>query len=119
MFLVNLLLSIIMLGFGASFLDKAPKKINPLFGYRTTMSMKNDDTWAFAHNFMGRIWCVAGLVALVVTIVAMLAARGMDGSAVKTVYVVLTVIQMVVLIGTMLPTEIALRKNFDKDGNRR
>ena len=119
MFLVNLLLSIIMLGFGASFLDKAPKKINPLFGYRTTMSMKNDDTWAFAHKYVGRIWLVCGLGMLLITIVAMLVTMGKDGAVVGTVATVLIISQMSLIAGSIVPTEIALHKTFDEDGNRR
>ena len=47
----NLLIPAIMLGAGKLFLKKAPKDIYWIFGYRTTMSMKNADTWAFAHIF--------------------------------------------------------------------
>ncbi len=39
----NLLTPAIMLGAGKLFLKKAPKDINWIFGYRTTMSMKNED----------------------------------------------------------------------------
>jgi len=115
MFWINILLSLIMLGFGATFLDKAPKKINPLFGYRTTMSMKNDDTWAFAHKYVGRIWLVCGLGMLMITIVAMLATMGKDG----TVATVLIISQVILIAGSIVPTEIALHKTFDNDGNRR
>ena len=45
----NLLIPAILLSAGKLFLKKAPKDINWIFGYRTTMSMKNEDTWAFAH----------------------------------------------------------------------
>lgn len=47
---------LLMIIFGAIFRKAAPKKINSLYGYRTTMSMKNRDTWEFAHHYFGRIW---------------------------------------------------------------
>lgn len=41
-----------------------PKNINGLVGYRTTRSMKNMDTWQFAHDFCGRLWWKIGFVML-------------------------------------------------------
>ena len=39
---------------GAFFMEDAPSEINMIYGYRTEMSMKNKDTWKFAHKFCGR-----------------------------------------------------------------
>ena len=50
MLAMGLLLPAIMILFGAVFTKAAPKKINYIFGYRTVMSMKNRDTWEFAHS---------------------------------------------------------------------
>ncbi len=33
-----------------------PKKINPLFGYRTKRSMKNKVSWKFAQDFAFKNW---------------------------------------------------------------
>jgi len=52
----DLLIPLTMIFFGRRFAAAPPKSINPLFGYRTAMSMKNEDTWAFAHRFCGRLW---------------------------------------------------------------
>ena len=54
MLLVDLLIPLIMIFTGKAFCEKAPKEINMLFGYRTTMSTKNMDTWRFAHEACGR-----------------------------------------------------------------
>lgn len=56
MLIMDLLTPIIMIGFGRYFLKDAPKEINPVFGYRTAMSMKNRDTWEFVHKYLGKIW---------------------------------------------------------------
>ena len=56
MFAVNLLIPLVMVIFGAIFIKTAPKKINFLFGYRTERSMKNEDTWKFAHTYLGKLW---------------------------------------------------------------
>ena len=50
MLFMDLLIPFTMIGFGKLFMTKLPQDINTVFGYRTTMSMKNKDTWAFAHN---------------------------------------------------------------------
>ncbi|NMB00497.1 MAG: SdpI family protein, partial [Firmicutes bacterium] len=55
-----------MIGIGRLFMKRTPKKINRLFGYRTVMSMKNRDTWEFAHRHFGRVayrtgWVVLGV----------------------------------------------------------
>ena len=56
MLIMDLLIPFTMIGFGKMFLKKAPDQINYVFGYRTSMSMKNQDTWVFAHYYCGKIW---------------------------------------------------------------
>ena len=56
MLIMDLLLPFTMIGFGRYFMKKAPKEINSVFGYRTSMSMKNKDTWEFAHKYCGKVW---------------------------------------------------------------
>ena len=46
------------------------------FGYRTKMSMKNKDTWEFAHKYCGKLWYVWGIILLLLTILPMLWAIG-------------------------------------------
>ena len=50
MLIMDLLIPTVMVLFGRAFLKKAPKEINYVFGYRTSRSMKNRDTWEFAHQ---------------------------------------------------------------------
>ena len=64
MLIMDLLLPFTMIGFGKYFMKKAPKEINSVFGYRTSMSMKNKDTWEFAHKYCGKVWYVCGMVML-------------------------------------------------------
>ena len=53
MLVMVLIMPVIMIVLGALFLHKPPKNINMFFGYRTPMSVKNIDTWRFAHRVMG------------------------------------------------------------------
>lgn len=47
---MELLLPLIMVGLGNYFLKGGPRQVNSMFGYRTARSMKNEDTWKFAHR---------------------------------------------------------------------
>ena len=51
----NVAIALIMLISGKIFSNRAPKNINTFIGYRTTMSMKNRDTWEFAHKISGKL----------------------------------------------------------------
>lgn len=118
MLLMDLLLPLTMIGFGKWFMAKAPKNINVVFGYRTTRSMKNKDTWEFAHKYFGKLWFRCGLVLLPLSMIPLLFVFGKGADAVGTVGDIVCVVQLVPLIGSIFPTEAALKKTFDKNGER-
>ena len=114
-----LLVPLIMLFFGLYFKNKSPKAINSLFGYRTTMSMKNKDTWEFAHHYCGRLWLVLGMIMLPLSVIPMLFFINQDIDVVGIAGGIIEGIQVVVLLISIFPTEKALKKTFDENGNRR
>ncbi|MBY7023532.1 SdpI family protein, partial [Clostridium botulinum] len=65
----NLIIPVIMLLFGVRFRKHGTKNINGIYGYRTSMSMKNKDTWEFAHQYCGRLWIKLGLIMLTISII--------------------------------------------------
>ena len=115
----NLLIPAIMLGAGKLFTKNTPKDINWIIGYRTTMSMKNEDTWAFAHKVAGAFWRKWGWVTLAVTAIAMLLLLGQSVELVSTVGCVLMFLQLIPVLAVIPHTEKALRNTFDKAGNRK
>ena len=119
MLLMDLLIPFTMIGFGKYFIKAAPKERNAVFGYRTTMSMKNKDTWTFAHTYCGKIWYIGGIVLLPVSLVVMFMVIGKTENIVGTVGGILCFVQLIPLVGAIIPTEKALKKNFDKNGNRK
>lgn len=119
MLVSNLMIPLLMLGIGHHYIKKDPGVINQVIGYRTSMSMKNVETWRFAHKHFGRIWYLCGLVMLPLSIVFMLPLIGKDTDTVGWGGAVICIVQMVALFVTLIPTEHALRQNFDKDGNPR
>jgi len=107
-----------MLFFGARFEKNAPKEINTTFGYRTSMSMKNQETWQFAHKYIGRLWKICGWLILLISVLVMFFVCGKDFIVVSIIGGIVCAIQIVIMICTMIPTEITLKKNFDEYGNR-
>ena len=118
MLLFVLLTPLLMIGFGFYFSKKAPRKINMFFGYRTEMSMKNKETWEFAHHHCGKVWHITGWVMLLISGIAMLLVLGKDENLVRIYGVVICCVQLIPLFGSIKPTEIALKKTFDENGNR-
>lgn len=119
MLLMSLLCPAAMIGFGWMFLKSPPKDINAVFGYRTRRSMLNQDTWAFAHHYFGKRWLILGLILLLVSVLLMLLLLGKDIDTIGNRGGALVMLQCVVLIVPIFPTERALRRTFDEVGRRK
>ena len=109
----------LMIIFGKYYIKKAPKNINHFVGYRTTRSMKNKETWKFAHNYMGKLWYKYGIVLFVISAALMLLTMGQDEDAVGGLAAIITTVQVFVMIVPGILTEKALKENFDEEGNRK
>ena len=116
---MNLLFPLIMIVMGRYFMKQSPKEINYIFGYRTNMSMKNKDTWDFAHKYFGKLWFRLGWLLIPISVIPMLFVIGKVEDIIGTVGMVVMVIDLILLIAPIFPTERALKKIFDKDGNKR
>lgn len=119
MFIFNLLIPVLMIIFGRIMYKHAPKSINGIYGYRTSMSMKNEDTWKFAHDYCGRLWYKIGLIMLIPSVLVQLPFVKSSTDTIGIMTVVLETVQICVMIASIFPTEKALRKTFDKYGNRK
>ena len=96
-----------------------PQSINNVYGYRTSRSKKNQDTWKFAHEYCGRLWWKMGLVVLVLSVLAYLPFYHSSEDAIATVGLITCTVQMVALLIPVFFTEAALKRTFHKDGTRR
>ena len=119
MLLFVLLIPITMVYFGQRFFKSPPKSINATFGYRTTMSMKNQETWKLAHTVCGRFWFRCGRILLPLSVVPMLLVIGRGTETVGYTGVIIVFIQLVPMLCALPVTEHALRKKFDKNGMRK
>ncbi|MBE6031450.1 MAG: SdpI family protein [Clostridiales bacterium] len=92
---------------------------NQMFGYRTSMSMKNDDTWEFANEMLGHMWIRMGPALLPVSVIPMLFVMGKGEDAIGIMTAVIVIIQCIPLVSTVVIIEKALHKNFDRNGRRK
>lgn len=115
----DLLVPFMMLIFGKRFIKNAPAEINTLFGYRTAMSMKNRETWEFAHRHCGKVWFISGLLLLPVSILFLLPLIGKSEDCIGTAGLVICAVQLLVMLISIISTEAALKRNFDQNGIRR
>ena len=115
----DLLVPVIQIIAGWMMWKHCPTSINNVYGYRTKWSKKNMDTWKFAHDHCGRLWWKVGLVMLLLSAAAHLPVYGGSEDAIGNTCLIITVVQMVILIGSIFPTEAALKRTFNEDGTRR
>ena len=119
MLLMDILIPLTMIVAGRLFWAKTPKDINSAFGYKTTMSMKNKDTWRFAHKYCGKLWFRCGLILLPTSAIPLIFVFNRSIDTIGVVGGIVCVIQIVILVGSIFPTEAALKKAFDSNGSRR
>lgn len=104
---------------GRSFAKNPPGEINGGYGYRTTRSMKNRETWEFAQRYSGRFWVRAGRPVLAVSLLWMVLLFGREVDTVAHLGLLLTGLQMVPFLAVIPATERALKQEFDDFGRKR
>ena len=105
--------------FGILLYKHEPKKINGYYGYRTGRSMKNEDTWKFANNLLGRLWLGGGAVLIVISAAAVLAVNASRHDMFAAVSGLAVIMDLVFMAASIIRVESALKKRFNDDGSRR
>ena len=105
--------------FGILLYKHEPKKINGCYGYRTCRSMKNEDTWKFANNLLGRLWLGGGAVLIVISAAAVLAVNASRHDMFAAVSGLAVIMDLVFMAASIIRVESALKKRFNDDGSRR
>ena len=121
MLVMNLLIPLVMIIFGRVF-EKKPPKIGMskfAFGYRTVMSMRNEETWEYAHRFFGKLWFRFGIAVGLISIIVLFFFIGKDKDTIGFAGMIICYVQLVAMLLPVIPTELALRRKFDKYGNRK
>lgn len=119
LFMCNLLVPVVVIVTGRIMWKHYPKNINGLVGYRITRSMKNMDTWKFANEHCGRLWYKMGLFMFAISILVSVLLLRTNDSTYSVISFIFVLVQCIVLIVSIIPTEIALKKMFNVDGTRK
>lgn len=90
-----------------------PKTINSLYGYRTSFSMKNQDTWDVAQKYGGYSMIVLGIANGIFGGWAAIQPLIVNGLIAQMIFLLIGVVVMLVV------DEKHLSKIFNKDGSRK
>ena len=111
---LHLIIGPLMLVISLIFFYFPPKKINLIYGHRTTLSMKNQDTWNEANKrsihmmlLVSALTCILQLIGIIFNI------------NLETTILYATVFLVAGLIIGVIVIEKQLKDIFDKDGNRK
>ena len=106
---------LIFLVVGIVFWMCPPKKINGLYGYRTTRSRKSQEAWDFAQRYSAKLMTMFGLAALVLAAVAHWLRNCL---CINSDYLILydicitLLLPIIVVLPPIVLTELELRKRF-------
>ena len=98
----------------AGFIFKAfpPRKTNFIYGYRTLLSMKNQDTWNEAQKYSANSFLILGFIYVALEFVLNYLIKNISMGYQNIIVLIGFVIMIVV-------DEVHLRKIFNKDGSRK
>lgn len=109
-FLVTILTGLIFVLMGLIQLKFPPRKINSLYGYRTSASMKNQERWDFAQRYSAREMMRLGGVLCALSVLGLF---GMLNETWGVISGLAALILVVVLL--LVRTERAIRERFGVD----
>ncbi|PIH04121.1 SdpI family protein [Clostridium combesii] len=105
-----IILGIICIAIGFIFKAFPPQKINYIWGYRTILSMKNQDTWNEAHKYSANTFIVLGFVFVPLQFVL---------SELNISYGYEKIVLSVCFVIMIILNEVHLKKVFNNDGSRK
>ncbi len=113
-----LLVPLSMITIGILLLRTSLVGINSFFAYRSRRARKSKETWKFAHNFLGRIWLILGIIFLPLYTMVMFFTLNQGDSVVALVCGILILVSALPIILPILFVERGLHKKFDIFGKR-
>ena len=119
MLICDMIIPVVMIIVGRMMWKHCPEHINGMLGYRTTRSMKNMDTWKFANEHCGRLWYKMGLFMLAISVLVSVLLLRTNDNTYSMISLIFVLLQCIILIVSIIPTELALKKMFYEDGTRK
>jgi uncharacterized membrane protein len=111
MFLPQLIISMVFMLGGFLMMRYPPKKINPIYGYRTGRSMKTQEAWNFAQRVSARRMFLSGGAGLLI----FMAATGMEfNEGVHSILMIVTLVLTIVYL--FYSVERDLKRKFPDGG---
>ncbi|WP_298840472.1 SdpI family protein [Clostridium sp.] len=110
---MSLIVGICFSIFGFSLMKYPPESINGVMGYKTPLSMKNQDTWDVSQKHSGFIMLIFGGVNAVFGIWALIRPIAINEDSMQLLLLLISVIAI------FLIEEIHLLRIFHMDGSRR
>ena len=108
LFAASLVMPCIMLVLGLRWLGHPPASKNAFFAFRSDLSLRSEETWRYAHHYIGKTWVHSGLILLVVTAAAMWFGR----KYYEMFLLWLIVLQGVLFAFSLFPVDGALLRKF-------
>ena len=90
-----------------------PKKINSLYGYRTSRSMKSQEAWDAANAYSLNLMLWVGIATTISQVILYLLVTPLNA------LLIACIIMCTLLVGMIVRTESYLKSNFDSDGKRK
>lgn len=116
----NMLLPLTMLGLGLMIRLTKPG-YGDAFGYRTTWSLKSKETWERAQGLFGglctKVYAVISFVSLICGIIPIVG--GFDKDVSGIIACILNLVQFISVFVIIGVTDGIVKREFDKDGNRK
>ena len=103
MLICDLLIPCLMIFAGRMMWKHTPKIINGDVGYRTSRSMKNIDTWRFANEHCGKLWCKIGKIMLFPSFILHLPFYGRSIETIGIFGAILSTIQVIISWSRLYP----------------
>jgi len=108
--IMTMMTPILMILIGLLWKKHPPKQINSFYGYRTARSMQSLEAWDYAHAYHAKVWLLWGGVLLLISLAAMILIYGKENYEIYDLVIV--GIQIAVMLLSIVPTELALKKRF-------
>lgn len=103
-----------MIVMGILWMNFPPKSRDVKIGYKSPMSKKNDNTWRFAHAYISKVWLWIGMFLFVSrTIFTKFFNKANQR------FGLILLIEIIVMILTIVVTEVALIRKFDREGKEK
>lgn len=111
---LTLTIGLILFIVGLFFKTFPPTKINSIYGYRTTNSRRNLDTWKVANSYSAGLMTIEGFI---LTAIGFLTTFIHYNTAIGTALGIILIFSSFIIL--VVATEKHLNKLFDEDGNRK